>query len=78
MTDATQVSIDVATKDQNTTVPGNTEIELSFSPDGRLVGVSDGVDSLSAGKLTADISFRIAGNQKNNPSHTKFRVSLEW
>ena len=72
MTDATQVSIDVATKDQNTTVPGNTEIELSFSPDGRLVGVFDGVDSLRAGKLTADVSFRIAGN----PEKQSFSLNL--
>ncbi|HMV42262.1 MAG TPA: flagellar hook protein FlgE [Leptospiraceae bacterium] len=72
MTDATQVSIDVATKDQNTTVPGNTEIELSFSPDGRLVGVSDGVDSLSSGKLNAEVSFRIAGN----PEKQSFSLNL--
>jgi flagellar hook protein FlgE len=72
MTDATQVSIDVVSKDQNTQVPGNTEIELSFAPDGRLVGVSDGVDSLSAGKLTADVSFRIAGN----PEKQSFTLNL--
>ncbi len=72
MTDATQVSVDVAGKDQNTQVPGNTEFELSFAPDGRLVGVSDGVDSVSSGKLSAEVSFRIAGN----PEKQSFSLNL--
>jgi flagellar hook protein FlgE len=72
MTDATQVSVDVLGKDQNTQVPGNTEFELSFAPDGRLVGVSDGVDSVSSGKLTAEVSFRIAGN----PEKQSFVLNL--
>jgi flagellar hook protein FlgE len=61
--DASQVSVDVAgTGGQNTQLPGNTEFEIGFSPDGRIVSVSDGVDAQSTGKLTVDVSFRIPGN----------------
>lgn len=72
LSDSTQVSIDVNGGATNTKVPGNKEIELSFSPDGRIVGVSDGVDSLSAGKLLADVSFRIPGN----PAVQTFSLNL--
>lgn len=63
MTDATQLSADVSgTGGQNTQLPGNTELEFGFTPDGKLVYVSDGVDSMNSGKLNAKVSFRIAGN----------------
>jgi flagellar hook protein FlgE len=73
LTDATQVSVDVAgTGGQNTQLPGNTEFEISFSPDGRIVSVSDGVDSQSTGKLSVDISYRIPGN----PAVQTFSMNL--
>lgn len=65
VTDASQVSIDVdasSVAGQNTELPGNTEFELGFSPDGKLVSVSDGVDSQSSGNLSAKIAYRISGN----------------
>ncbi|MDX1960712.1 MAG: flagellar hook protein FlgE [Leptospiraceae bacterium] len=73
LTDATQVSVDVlGTGNNNTQLPGNTEFELGFSPDGKLVNVSDGVDSVSTGKLSANVSFRIAGN----PAMQTFALNL--
>ncbi|TGK12484.1 flagellar hook protein FlgE [Leptospira fletcheri] len=63
LTDATQVSADVAgTGGQNTQLPGNTELEFGFTPDGKLVYVSDGADMMNTGKLSAKVSFRIPGN----------------
>ncbi|MCZ8237950.1 MAG: flagellar hook protein FlgE [Leptospiraceae bacterium] len=60
---ASQVSVDVkGTGGENTQLPGNVELELGFSPDGKIVSVSDGVDSQTAGKLNAQISFRTEGN----------------
>jgi flagellar hook protein FlgE len=61
--ESSQVSVDVkGTGGENTQLPGNVELELGFSPDGKIVSVSDGVDSMSAGKLNAQISFKIDGN----------------
>ncbi|EKP04389.1 flagellar hook-basal body protein [Leptospira kirschneri str. 2008720114] len=63
MTDSTQLSVDVSgTGGQNTQLPGNVELEFGFTPDGKLVYVSDGVDSMNSGKLNAKVSFRIPGN----------------
>ncbi|AXR60733.1 flagellar hook protein FlgE [Leptospira mayottensis] len=73
MTDATQLSTDVSgTGGQNTQLPGNTELEFGFTPDGKLVYVSDGVDSMNSGKLNAKVSFRIAGN----PAVQSFDLNL--
>ncbi|WP_010576795.1 flagellar hook protein FlgE [Leptospira alexanderi] len=73
MTDATQLSADVSgTGGQNTQLPGNTELEFGFTPDGKLVYVSDGVDSMNSGKLNAKVSFRIAGN----PAVQSFDLNL--
>ncbi len=73
LSDASQVSVDVAaTGGQNTQLPGNTEFELGFSPDGRIVSVSDGVDVQSTGKLSVDVSFRIPGN----PAVQTFSLNL--
>ncbi|MCE9499326.1 MAG: flagellar hook-basal body complex protein, partial [Leptospira sp.] len=73
MTDSTQLSVDVAaTGGQNTQVPGNTEFEIGFSPDGKIVSVSDGTDSQNAGKLAANVSFRIPGN----PAVQSFSLNL--
>lgn len=73
LTDATQVSVDVAgTGGQNTQLPGNTELEFGFTPDGKLVYVSDGVDSMNSGKLNAKVSFRIPGN----PAVQSFDLNL--
>lgn len=58
MTDSTQLSVDVSgTGGQNTQLPGNTELEFGFTPDGKLVYVSDGVDSMNSGKLNAKFLF---------------------
>lgn len=71
--DASQVSVDVSgTGGENTKVSGNQELEVSFTPDGKIISVSDGVDSQTTGKLKADISFRIPGN----PTAQKFSLNL--
>jgi flagellar hook protein FlgE len=65
VTDASQVTVDVDSSSvggQNTEVPGNTEFEIGFAPDGKIVNISDGTDSQSAGNLSAKVSFRIPGN----------------
>jgi len=73
MTEASQVTVDVVgSGGQNTQLPGNKEFEIGFSPDGRIVSVSDGVDAQSAGKLTANVSFRIPGN----PTVQTFALNL--
>lgn len=73
MTDSTQLSVDVSgTGGQNTQLPGNTELEFGFTPDGKLVYVSDGVDSMNSGKLNAKVSFRIPGN----PAIQNFDLNL--
>jgi len=61
MSDAEQMSVDIPGTLQNTPIPGNTRFQLNFSPDGKLTSVSDGVDTLNNGSLTANISFRIPG-----------------
>ncbi|EPE86394.1 flagellar hook-basal body protein [Leptospira noguchii str. 1993005606] len=73
MTDSTQLSVDVSgTGGQNTQLPGNVELEFGFTPDGKLVYVSDGVDSMNSGKLNAKVSFRIPGN----PAIQSFDLNL--
>lgn len=73
LTDSTQVSVDVTgTGGQNTQIPGNQELELGFTPDGKLVSVSDGVDMQSTGDLQATVSFRVAGN----PTVQSFKLNL--
>ncbi len=73
LNEATQLSVDVsATGGQNTQVAGNTEFELGFSPDGKLVSVSDGTDTQNTGKLSANVSFRIDGN----PAVQSFTLNL--
>ncbi|MCB1142006.1 MAG: flagellar hook protein FlgE [Leptospiraceae bacterium] len=75
VTDSSQVSVDVDSSSvggQNTQVAGNKEFELGFSPDGRLVNVSDGTDSQSSGMLAAKVSFRIPGN----PEAQSFELKL--
>jgi flagellar hook protein FlgE len=73
LADSSQVSVDVAgTGGENTTVPGNQELEVSFTPDGKIIGVSDGVDSQTTGKLQAKISFRVEGN----PAPQTFNLNL--
>lgn len=48
--DASQVSVDVSgTGGENTKVSGNQELEVSFTPDGKIISVSDGVDSQTTG-----------------------------
>lgn len=60
---AEQVSVDVVgAGGQNNQQPENTELELTFTPDGKLVAVSDGVDSSTKDKLTANVSYKVAGN----------------
>lgn len=73
MTDSTQLSVDVSgAGGQNTQLPGNVELEFGFTPDGKLVYVSDGVDLMNSGKLNAKVSFRIPGN----PAIQNFDLSL--
>ncbi|PJZ69569.1 flagellar hook protein FlgE [Leptospira perolatii] len=73
MTDASQVSVDVAaTGGQNTQLPGNTELEFGFTPDGKIVYVSDGTDVMNTGKLSAKVSFKLPGN----PAVQSFDLSL--
>jgi flagellar hook protein FlgE len=71
--DSSNVSLDVVgTGGQNSSLSGNDELELTFSPDGRLMSVSDGVDSATTGKLNAKITFKIPGNPKDQ----NFNLSL--
>ena len=72
MTDATQLSVDVAGPQGNTQRPGNTQFELTFTPDGRLTSVSDKTDIDNQDDLTASISFRVAGNP--NPRNIELRL----
>lgn len=73
ITEATQVSVDVeGTGGENTRLPGNIELEFGFSPDGKIVSISDGVDSKTEGQLSASISFRIDGN----PTVQTFRMNF--
>ena len=73
LNDAEQVTIDVnGTGGQNTSVSGNNEIEIGFSPDGKIISVSDGVDTVNSGKLSASLTFRINGN----PAPQTFNLNL--
>ncbi len=47
---------------QDTQVGGRNTFELGFSSDGRILSVSDGVDTVNTGKLNVQVSFRIPGN----------------
>ena len=58
--------------DQDTMVGGNTEFELGFSPDGRVVSVSDGVDMSNTGDLEVELSYRIPGN----PAVQTFKLNM--
>ncbi|MCB1190205.1 MAG: flagellar hook protein FlgE [Leptospiraceae bacterium] len=73
LNEATQVSVDVqGPNQQNTLQPENNQLELGFSPDGRLVSVSDGVDSQTTDQLTANVTYRIPGN----PTPQTFALNL--
>ncbi len=70
---ASQVSANViGPGGQDTPRPDNNEFELGFTPDGRIASISDGVDALSDGKLTVNVSFRIPGN----PATQTFRLNM--
>lgn len=63
VTGSEALSVDVlGPQGQNTAVPGNTRFTLSFTADGKLSTVTDGVDSQNQDKLTANLSFRYPGN----------------
>lgn len=63
MSDADRLTLDVAGAGaENTTVAGNTRLQLNFTPDGKLISSSDGTDFDNQDDITANISFRIAGN----------------
>ena len=47
---------------QNVNITGNNQIELGFTPDGRLSSMSDGVNVKNQGELNMDVSFRIPGS----------------
>lgn len=57
---------------QDTSVGGNNEFEIGFSPDGKIQSVSDGVDTANQGRLDVNISFRIAGN----PATQTFKLNM--
>ncbi len=60
---ASQLSLDVlGPEGQNTTIAGNNNFVLGFSPDGRISSLSDGVDIKNQGELNANLSFRLPGN----------------
>ncbi|MCB1322754.1 MAG: flagellar hook protein FlgE [Leptospiraceae bacterium] len=61
--DAQSVSVNVVgPAGQDTAIGGQNTFELSFTSDGRIMSVSDGVDTANAGQLNVQVSFRIAGN----------------
>lgn len=61
--DASNLSVNVVGPGgQDTAVGGSNTFELGFASDGRILSVSDGVDTLNSGRLDVQISFRIPGN----------------
>ncbi|MBX7057464.1 MAG: flagellar hook protein FlgE [Leptospirales bacterium] len=61
--DASNVSVNVVGPGgQDTAIGGSNSFDINFSSDGRVLSVSDGVDTLNAGKLDVQLSFRIPGN----------------
>ncbi|MCB1315943.1 MAG: flagellar hook protein FlgE [Leptospiraceae bacterium] len=61
--DAQSVSVNVVgPAGQDTAIGGQNTFELSFTSDGRIMSVSDGVDTANSGQLNVQVSFRIAGN----------------
>ena len=57
---------------QDTAVGGNNSFEVAFGADGRLVSVSDGIDSRNQGDLNVELNFRIPGN----PARQSFRLNM--
>lgn len=74
MEGASNISVDVPgiNDSATTSVSNNLEFEMGFSPDGRLVSVSDGVDSATKGKIGVDVSYKVPGN----PAQQKFTLNL--
>ena len=63
MDGATNVSANViGPNGQDTAVGGSNTFEMGFTSDGRIINVSDGVDTANSGALNVKLSFRIAGN----------------
>ena len=61
--EAENVSINViGPGGQDTAIGGSDTFEVGFSSDGRILSVSDGVDTRNSGRLEVELSFRIAGN----------------
>lgn len=63
MDDAENVSVNVVGPgDLDTAIGENSNFELGFSSDGRILSVSDGIDTMNTGDLRVKLSYRIAGN----------------
>jgi flagellar hook protein FlgE len=71
--DTSNLSVNVkGAGDQDIALGGNDYFEMGFSPDGRIVSVSDGADSNTTGKLSVELSYRIPGN----PATQKFSLNM--
>ena len=57
---------------QDTAIGGNTQVELGFSADGRILSVTDGADTANKGKLEVKLSYRVEGN----PQVQSFSLNL--
>ncbi len=61
--DATELTVNVVgAAGQDIAIGGSDTFEIGFAADGRLVSVSDGIDSANSGRLEVEVSFRIPGN----------------
>ena len=70
---STNVSVNVKGPGENDiALGGNNFFEMGFSPDGRIISVTDGTDTLNQGKLGVELSYRIAGN----PATQKFTLNM--
>lgn len=72
LSDASNLSVDVAGPGGNVQVPGNLTFQMGFSPDGKLQTVSDGADSLANGDLDVQINYSVDGN----PEPQNFTLKL--
>ncbi len=63
MEEAEQLTVNTSNQvTPNVNLPSNTQLNLGFSPDGKLNFVSDGTNTQNQGNLSANLSFRLPGN----------------
>lgn len=71
--DASNVTVNVkGPGETDLTIGGDNTFDLGFSPDGRLMSVSDGTDTANSGTLNVQVAFRIPGN----PAVQNFKLNM--